>query len=200
MDRKLIEHPLYTIIYLSFVFLIIIPVLYTLGTALFADGSFNNNLLLLDKETFLLLSKSIFVAFFIAFFSTLFGTALGFLLYKTNVIFRSFFKIALLIPLFISPYILAVAWKDFFFLFFKNTSFISSYVGVILVLTTIFTPLSMLIIGSALSNINSQLEETGFVITNFRRVILKITLPLIKPALITSFVLVFIFSIFGFLK
>ena len=188
----------YRIIYLSFVFFIVIPVIYTLGTALFVDGSLNDNLLLLDKETFFLLVKSCLIAFSIALFSTLIGTALGFLLYKTNILFRGFFKVSLLIPLFISPYILAVAWKDFFYLFFNNTSYISSYIGVILVLTTIFTPLSMLIIGSALSNINSQLEETGFMITNFRSVILKIILPLIKPALFTSFVLVFIFSISEF--
>lgn len=198
MGRKLIKHPIYTIVYLSFVFFVIIPVAYTLGTAIFFDGSFSDNLLLLDKETFFLLAKSCIIAFSIAIFSTILGTALGFLLYKTNVLFRSFFKIALLIPLFISPYILAVAWKDFFYLFFNNTSFISSYIGVILVLTTIFTPLSMLIIGSALANINAQLEDSGFIITNFRRVILRITLPLIKPALITSFVLVFIFSISEF--
>lgn len=189
---------LYIIVFVAFIFFIVIPVIYTLGTALFVDGSLNDNLQLLDKETFFLLSKSIVVAFIIALFSTLLGTVLGFLLYKTNVKFREFFKIALLIPLFISPYILAVAWKDFIFIFFNNSSFISSYIGVILVLITIFTPLSMLIIGSALSNINSQLEETGFIITHFYRVIFKITLPLIKPALISSFVLVFIFSISEF--
>ena len=198
MDRKLIKHPFYTIIYLSFVFFIIIPVIYTLGSAFFIDSSLSNNLHLLNEEIFILLIKSCFIAFSIAFLSTLFGTALGFLLYKTNIIFRNFFKISLLIPLFISPYILAVAWKDFFYFFFDNSNFISSTIGVIMVLTTIFTPLSMLIIGSALSNINSQLEESGLVITNFRNVILKITLPLIKPALISSFVLVFIFSISEF--
>ena len=193
-----IKHPFYTIIYVLFVFFIVFPIAYTLGTALFTDGSLSNNLTLLNQDTFLLLAKSCIIAFFIAFLSTLSGTVLGFFLYKTNVVFRNFFKIALLIPLFISPYILAVAWKDFFYLFFNNTDLISSYVGVILVLSSIFTPLSMLIIGSALSNINAQLEESGFVITNFRKVILKITLPLIKPALISSFVLVFIFSISEF--
>lgn len=198
MGRKLIEHPFYTLIYVSFVFFIVIPVVYTLGTALFANSSLTDNLLLLDKDIFLLLAKSCIIAFSIAILSTLFGATLGFILYKTNVLFRNFFKIALLIPLFISPYILAVAWKDFFYLSFDNTDFISSYIGVILVLSSIFTPLSMLIIGSALSNINAQLEETGFVITGFRSVIFKITLPLIKPALITSFVLVFIFSISEF--
>ena len=198
MGRKLMEHPLHSIIYLSFVFFIVTPVVYTLGTALFVDGSFGTNFQLLDKETFSLLAKSGIIAFSIAFFSTILGTALGFLLYKTNIVLRGFFKVALLIPLFISPYILAVAWKDFFYLFFSNTSFISSHIGVILVLTTIFTPLSMLIIGSALSNINAQLEDAGFMITNFRSVIFKIILPLIKPALISSFVLVFIFSISEF--
>ncbi|MEA3443419.1 MAG: iron ABC transporter permease [Bacteroidota bacterium] len=189
---------LYTIIYLSFIIFVVIPVAYTLATAFFVDASFIDNLLLLNRETFLLLAKSCIIAFSIALFSTLFGTALGFLLYKTNIPFRGFFKISLLIPLFISPYILAVAWKDFFFIFFNNTSLISSYIGVILVLTIIFTPLSMLIIGSALSNINAQLEESGFMITGFRSVVFKITLPLIKPALVSSFVLVFIFSISEF--
>ena len=196
MDR--IKYPLYTAVYVSFVFFIVVPVVYTLGMALFADGSLTQNLALLDHGTFLLLAKSCIIAFSIALLSTFFGAVFGFFLYKTYVPFRNFFKIALLVPLFISPYILAVAWKDFFYLIFNNTEFISSYIGVILVLVSIFTPLSMLIIGSALSNINTQLEETGFVITNFRRVVLKITLPLIKPALISSFVLVFIFSISEF--
>ena len=198
MGRKLKEYSLYRIIYVLFVFFIVIPIVYTLIIALFLDNSFHDNLLQLDYSLFLLLGKSISIAFFIALFSTIIGTALGFLLNKTNIIFRQFFKIALLIPLFISPYILAVAWSDFFYLFFNNTSFISSYIGVILVLTTIFTPLSMLIIGSALSNISTQIEDSGFMITNFTNVISKIILPLIKPALISSFVLVFIFSVSEF--
>ena len=192
------HYKLFWIVFVLFALFVVFPVGYTLITAIFTGGSFVDNLLLLNKGTFLLLAKSFFISSAIALFSTLFGTVLGLLLYKTNVKYRGWFKIVLLIPLFISPYILAVAWKDFFFMFFNDTSFISSTVGVILVLSTIFSPLSMLIIGSALSNIDTQLEETGFVITKLHRVILKITLPLIKPALISSFVLVFIFSISEF--
>ncbi len=198
MVRKLIRDPLYTTVYLSFVLLVGVPVIYTFISFIFIDGSFSVNIQLIDKDTFLLLGKSCLIAAVIAFFSTTLGTILGFLLYKTNLEFRGFFKLSLLIPLFISPYILAVAWKDFFYLFIGNVNLISTYFGVILVLILIFTPLSMLIIGSALSNINSQLEESGLVITNLRRVIFKITLPLIKPSLITSFILVFIFSISEF--
>ncbi|OQX80105.1 MAG: hypothetical protein B6D61_02525 [Bacteroidetes bacterium 4484_249] len=198
MGRKLIEHPIYTILFASFAFLIVLPVFYTLTITFFAEGSLSDNLQLLNKSIFLLLAKSCFIAFSIAILSTIFGTVLALLLYKTDFVYRNFFKIALLIPLFISPYILAVAWKDFFYLFLNNAGLITSNAGVILVLTFIFTPLSMIIIGSALTNINAQLEETGFVITNYYRVILKITLPIIKPALITSFVLIFIFSISEF--
>jgi len=198
MGRKLIKHPFYTIVFLLFVFFAALPIAYTLFTALFVDGSFLGNLMLLNDGTLVLLLKSCIVAFIIAVFSTLLGTVLGFLLYKTEVKFSGFFKIALLIPLLVSPYILAVAWKDFFYLVFNNAGFVASYVGVILVLTTIFTPLSMLIIGSALSNIDRQLEDTVLITTSFGRVVQKIMLPLIKPALVSSFVLVFIFSISEF--
>ena len=74
MGRKLIEHPFYTIIYISFVFFIVFPVAYTLGTALFADSSLTDNLQLLNKDTFLLLAKSCIIALLIALLSTLLGT------------------------------------------------------------------------------------------------------------------------------
>ena len=198
MGRKLTKHPLYTAVYLAFGLLVVLLLVYTFGLALLTGDSLSDNLQQLSGSVFLLLGKSIVIAFSIAVLSTLSGTVLGFFLYKTDIRFRNFFKISLLIPLFISPYILAVAWKDFFFLLSGNTTLISSYTGLILVLTSVFTPLSMLITGSAFVNINSRLEESGLMITGFRNVIFKITLPLIKPALITSFVLVFIFSISDF--
>ena len=192
------KNPVYIIIFILFAVVFILPFVYTLGSALFSEDFTHNLKQLFNSNTILLLGKSILLASLIALLSTLFGSILAFLLYKTQSSFSSFFKIALLIPLFISPYILAVAWKDFFFLFFQNTQLISSYFGLVLVLLTIYTPLSILIIGSALSNIHSSLEETGFMISTFWKVIFKIVFPLIKPALMSSFVLVFIFSISEF--
>jgi len=176
-----------------FIIFIVIPIIYTFGISLSPQ-----NLKELDSAIFLLLGKSIIIALLIALLSTILGTIISFLINKTKVIFKSFFKVALLIPLFISPYISAVAWKDFFYFFLGDSNLISSFYGVIFILTIIFTPLSMLIIGSALSNINSQIEESGLLVSNLLKVISKIILPLIKPALITSFVLVFIFAISEF--
>ncbi len=191
----------YLLVYIFFVFFIVVPIFYTLGSALFPDATSNSlleNLQLINNYSFFLLAKSSAIAFCIALLSTLLGAVFGFLLFKTNVPFQGFFKITLLIPLFISPYILAVAWNDFFYLCFGNTNLLASYLGVILVLTSIFTPLSIVIIGNAFSNMNAQLEEAGEMMTDYQHVIFKISLPLIKPALMTSFVLVFIFSISEF--
>jgi len=193
MKSKHLHH----ITFLFFSLFIVLPLLYTFFSAFFS-GNVTENLRQINYDSFILLVKSVLIAFVVAFSATFFGTVLAFILYKTNVPLRNFFKTALLIPLFISPYILAVAWRDFFYLFTGNTNFISSYTGVILVLTSIFTPLSMLISGSALSNIDAAQEESGLTMTSRLKVILKISLPLIKPAIISSFVLVFIFSISEF--
>jgi len=192
------SHSLYSIIFLSVFFFFILPILYTLISTFFPEDSLDNLFSLLNIKTFLLLGKSSLLAFSIALLSTIFGSILGFLLYKTDSLFRPFFKIALLIPLLVSPYILAVAWKDFFFSFFQSSQLLNSYLGVILVLVFIYTPLSMLIIGSALSNINASLEDSALIISKPRTVIFKIIFPLIKPALSSSLILVFIFSISEF--
>ena len=189
---------LYKIVYAVFGLFVLLPVVYTVVSSIFFSGSLSNNFLMLNKAFLYLLAKSILFAFLIALLSNFFGAILAFLLYKTNIKFRNIFKLLVLIPLFISPYIWAVAWKDLLFILFNNSGLYSSYIGAILVLTTIFTPLAMLIIGSALSNINSQLEDASFVITRFSNTVFKVIFPLIKPAFVSSFVLVFIFSISEF--
>ncbi len=189
---------IFTIVYWLFVFFIVVPVIYTFGSALFFDGTLTSNLKLFTKETLLLLLNSSIIAFIVAVITTFLGTGFGFLLYKTNIKFNSLFKILFLIPLLISPYILAVAWKDFFSIFSLNFKIINSYFGVVLVLTFIYTPLAILIIGSAFSNIESHLEESGLLITNLKRVVFHIVFPLVKPAILSSFVLIFIFSISEF--
>ncbi len=194
MDKKQLKQPLFNITFLVFVVFIVVPVIY----AVFKAFTLSTLSQVFTKHLFILLLKSSLLAFIIAFFATVFGIILGFLIYKTKLKLHAYLKIVLLIPLLISPYILAVAWKDFFRLVFNNSHIISSYFGVIIVLVSVFTPLSMLIIGSALSNINASLEESGLLIMSKKKVFFKITMPLIKPALLSSFVLIFIFSISEF--
>lgn len=198
MVGKLTKQPLFAGIYLLFLLLVIVPIGYSFVYVLFFEGSFFETLKLVNGNTLTLLLSSATIAAGVAVLSTLSGTLLAFLLYKIKTPFASWFKLLLLLPLFISPYIWAVAWKDFFYFAFGNSGIISSTGGLIFIHTSIFTPLAMLIVGSGFRNINSQLEESGLIITDFKNVVLKIIIPLIKPAVASSFVLIFIFSISEF--
>jgi len=198
MGRKLVKQPLFTIVYLSFVLMIVAPIVYTIGTAFFSEKIGVELTQAFQGRTIFLLLKSSLIAAIIAFFSTIIGTFLGFLLYKTKIPFQGFFKVSLLIPLLISPYIFAVAWKDIFLFFFRDSTILPSYLTCILVMIIVFSPLAMLITGSAFMHINKQFEESALMVTSFRKMILKVILPLIKPSLISSFVLIFIFSISEF--
>lgn len=198
MGRRIGEKPVYFSTFVTFALFVVLPIFFTLGQSFFSGKTLENFSKAFSSNTFLLLGKSALLASSIALLSTLLGTFLGFLLYKTTFRYRQFFKIALLLPLFLSPYVLAAAWKDFFYLFFHSSDLMMSHLGVILVLTTVFTPLAMLIVGSALTNITASIEESGLLIMNLPQVIFKIILPLTKSALFTSFVLIFIFSISEF--
>lgn len=187
------HNKIYKLVYLLFALFVILPLVYTFFI------SFNfTTFSLLTKSSFLLLGKSIVVASVTSLLSVIFAVAISFFINKTKLRFKNFFKIVILIPLFVSPYILAVAWKDFFYYFFNTTSFISTNFGLISILIIIYTPLAVLIIGSAMANIHSEIEESGLLVSKLRTVFFKIILPLIKPALVTSFVLIFIFSISEF--
>ncbi len=196
MDRKLKLSQWIGFIILAF--LILVPVLYSLGGALFCNNHLSENLKSFDSNTIKLLLNSILLAISVAFLSSFAGSILGFLLYKTDFAYRQFFKIIFLIPLFISPYIWAVAWKDFFFTLTGPTPEMQSYGDLILVQTLIYTPLAMLITGSAFAHINASLEEAGLMVFPIKKVFFKIILPLIKPALLAAFTLIFIFSISEF--
>ncbi|MCX2679398.1 iron ABC transporter permease [Galbibacter sp. EGI 63066] len=152
----------------------------------------------IDRGTLWLIGRSLWLSFIVALLATCIGTACGFLLYKFNFPFNKFYRLALLLPLLISPYIFAVAWKDGLFWFFGNTAAVYSEAGVVMVHAFVYFPLAMLITGSALSQIHSGYEEAGLMVVSFRKMFVKIIFPLIRPALTTSFVLILIFSLSDF--
>ena len=151
-----------------------------------------------DGPNLHLIGKSLLISSIVAMLSTFIGTICGFLLYKLKFPFSGFYKLILLLPLLISPYIFAVAWKDGFFWLFGNAAAMYSEAGVIMVHTFVFFPFAMLITGSALSQIHSGYEEAGLMIISFRRMIISIILPLIRPAMTISFLLILIFSLSDF--
>ncbi len=161
-----------------------------------ADGL--SLLAFINTKTLLLVGRSLLLSGIVALLACTIGTFSGFLLYRLKFPFRGFYKILLLLPLLVPPYIFAVAWKDGFLWLFGNSSAINPVVGVIIVHTLVLFPLAMLITGTALSQIHSGFEEAGLMRVSFRRMLLKIVLPLIRPALSISFLLILIISLSDF--
>lgn len=197
MDRTIVRH-IILIVPLLFIFLLLALPLILLLLQWLSGADSTILLSFISRETLLLVGKSLLTACVSALLATLIGTVCGFTLYKLKFPLSGFYRIVLLLPLLVSPYIFAVAWKDGFFWFFGNTAALYSEVGVILVHTFVFFPLAMLITGSALSQIDAVYEEAGLMVVPFKKMLVKIVLPLIRPALTISFLLVLIFSLSDF--
>ncbi len=191
---------IYIIAVTAFLFFVILPLLSVAAASFVKDSafSFENYLNILNSATLLLLLKSTAIALSVALLSTLIGGFFAFILNKTNLPLRNVFKVLFLIPLFISPYIIGVSWVDFFILLGIGKGFIYSAFGVVFVLTFIYAPLAMIIIGSGVSNLSAVFEEAALTVTNYRHTIFKIIIPLIKPSIISSFILIFVLSISEF--
>lgn len=157
-----------------------------------------NALSYLDWVALMLIIKSLSLSSAVALLATVIGTVCGFFLYKFRLQGNRVYLLLLIVPLLVSPYIFAVVWKDLWFMLFGNAASVYSEAGVIAVHTLIYFPLAMLITGNAFINISNQLEEAGLMVTSFTRVVTRILLPLIRPALSTSFLLILIFSLSDF--
>jgi len=145
--------------------------------------------------------NSLVLAVVVALFTTLVGTLLGLVLGKTSLAFRSILLILLLIPLLIPPYILAYAW----YTLLGNNSLLFGFVGTAFILFSIYLPIPILLTMLFIRQINPKMEEAALLHCTWFCVLKYITLPLIKPAMLFSFLLVFMlsfgeFSVANFLR
>ena len=130
--------------------------------------------------------------------TTLLGTMLGILLSKTTLPFRSAWILLLIIPLLIPPYILAYGWYTLLGRESLLGDLLFGFWGSVWTLFSIYLPIPLLISILFLRQINPKLEEMGLLYCSWKCVLWRITLPLLKPALFLSFLLVFILAISEF--
>ena len=180
--------------------LILLPLLFLLTSSLFWNGklTFTNFLSIFQKDVLTAILTGIFIATLVSIISVSVGCAFAFLFFKTNLFFKNILRSLLLFPLLLSPYIVTVAWTDVWFYLGLPSGIISGKFSVIFILTTIYIPLATYIIGGSLQQISASLEEAGELVANYRTVFLKMVIPLIRPALFSSFLLIFILSVSEF--
>lgn len=197
MDRKLIKKILYALPSLFFIGLVVLPLAYVFAVS-FTEGSsitFGHYLAAYHLQTFVLLLKSCMLASSVALIATIIGAIFGYMMSSTDLPFSVSLKLLFLLPLFISPYYLAVAMHDFVFLLVGNTRMLNSEEAVASILIMSYSPIPLLIMSASFANINSRMEEAGLLVTSRLRTTWSIIFPLVKPAFISSFVLVFILAI-----
>ena len=136
----------------------------------------------------------------------LLGSILAWLMVRSDLPFKKFFSLAVIIPYMIPSWCKSQAWLSMF----KTArlggapGFMASLgldvpewlaygpVAIIIVLTLHYYAYTYLLVSSALNSINSELEEMGEIQGAGKAMILrKITLPLVLPSMLSAIILTF---------
>ena len=195
---------------LFFVFCVL-PVVYMFVVSLTdAAGSFtlaNYRQLLTEPRQRDLMLTSILLGGGAALFATALGAPLGLMLARSDLPARRLLRIALVVPLVVPPYVMALAWVLLtgpvgLFANLAGRDFLSdwtySLTGAIVVLGLTFYPLSMLATEAAASRVDARLEESALLAASPRRVLWRITLPLIGPTVAAAGLFVFVLALSEF--
>ncbi|HVI72384.1 MAG TPA: iron ABC transporter permease [Pyrinomonadaceae bacterium] len=175
-----------------------------------AAGSFtlnNYRHLLTEPRQRGLLLTSIVLGGGAAIFATVLGAPLGLLFARARLPAKRFLRLALIVPLVVPPYIVALAWvlltgPGGLFARVGGRDFLSdwtySLTGAVVVLGLAFYPLSMLATEAAARRVDARLEESALLAANPRRVLWRITLPLIGPTVAAAGLIVFVLALSEF--
>jgi ABC-type Fe3+ transport system permease subunit len=126
----------------------------------------------------------------------LIGVPAGILFAKSDVPLRSVFIWLLTAPFVLPPYFVALGWARVI----SRTGLIPSewlfgLGGCVLVLSTVFLPITILLTFTSLSNVDGHIEEAARLVCRWPGVLRRVTLPLSAPGIAFSLVLVFLLAI-----
>jgi iron(III) transport system permease protein len=139
--------------------------------------------------------------------ATMLGTPLGLLLARSALPAKRLLRMALVVPLVVPPYVIALAWvlltgpagllakvlgRDLL------SSWTYSLTGAVVVLGLGFYPLSMLATEAAARQVDGRLEEAALLVGRRRRVLYRITLPLIAPTVAAAALIIFVLAVSEF--
>lgn len=152
--------------------------------------------------------NSIILATLSALFALIFGGTVAWFVTRTNMKAKKFISSAFIFPYIMPSWTLALFWLNMF----KNpnvgtgsSGFIHSLTGwcapewfvyglfpLVVVSGLHYAPFAYIFIGGILRNMDANLEEAATILKASRRkILLRITLPIVKPAILSTFLLVF---------
>ncbi len=141
------------------------------------------------------------------------GGIMAFLVTRTNIPFKKFISTVFIFPYIIPSWSLAMFWTNFF----KNSAIVAAPgIGMLeeffhvqapqwlvfgfwptaFVMGIHYTPFAYILIGGILRNMDANLEEAAIVLKASRfKILRRITLPIVAPAMISTILLVFAGSV-----
>jgi iron(III) transport system permease protein len=167
----------------------VMPLAYMVITAV---GEVPARVLLLDARQRALLSNSLLLAVTTATAATLIGAPLGFGLARMALPMRNTLRVVLAAPILLPPYIVALAWiyiggSAGTLAAIMGRDLVSGWTyslpAAAVVLALVYYPIVMLATEAALRQVDPRLEESGLVAAPVGRVLTRITLPLVGPAI-----------------
>jgi iron(III) transport system permease protein len=183
------------------------PIAWMVVSTLTDIGASDIRALALTARQWHLLSNTVLLGMLVGLATTLLGAPLGLLLAKTDLPMKGWLYPLLMVPLFLPPYLLALAW---FYLLGKqgllaaflgpgvgafSSSFLFSLWGNVFVLTSTYYPVTMVLVQTFVTGIDASAEEAARLFLPWRTVLARIDLPLIAPGIVLGALFTVILSI-----
>src|SRR5213592_4587706 len=119
----------------------------------------------------------------------------GILFAKSDLPLRSGFVWLLTVPFVLPPYFIALGWSRVVARIGATSSdWLFGFGGCVLVLSSVFLPITMLLTFASILNVDRRLEEAARLVSGWPGVLRRVTLPLSAPGIAFSLVLVFLLA------
>lgn len=194
-----------SVAFATFVVCCVLPLAYLLLTTVGATGGAYR--IALDSRQRGLLYNTAILGIGTAALATIIGTPLGIVLARVPLRRKALVRLLAGAPVLLPPYILALAWVNFG----SSRGLLGQIVGAdvasewtyslpaaILILSLVLYPLSMLTTEVALRRVDGRLEEAALTVAAPGRVMWRITLPLVAPAILAAALVVFVVAVSEF--
>ena len=140
--------------------------------------------------------------------SILYGGIFAFLITRTNLAFRQYLSSIFIFPYIMPQWTLAVVWQNLFwstkitgtsdgllaslFHVYMPKWFCQGLFPSLMVLGLHYAPFAYILIGGIFRNMDANLEEAATILDTPKvRILFRITLPMVKPAILSTILLVF---------
>lgn len=176
----------------AFVVCCVLPIAYLVATTLGAAGG-PSAAILLDSRQRGLLSNTALLGVGAAVVATAIGAPLGVALARVPLRRKALLRLIAAAPVLLPPYVVALAW-----IYLGVSEWTYSIPAAVLILGLLLYPISMLATEAAMRRVEGRLEEAALIVAPPRRVLRRITLPLVAPSIVAAALIIFVLAISEF--